>query len=165
MSETEEHVEPKKASGADTPSREQVAAFEKKIVALLKQRGVEVTPIVETRAKDMATWWWLAQHYEAVLRDSESGTSSAGAGQTGWKPHPSVDALAKTWERLRRAMKELEDMCGQESATPRGGLASRMKPIIEKTQGVLEDAIEFERKKRERAARKLKAQESKGESR
>ena len=58
-------------------------------------------------------------------------------------------------------MKELEDMCGQSSTRSQLGLASEMKPMIEKTRGVLEDAIEFERKKRERAARKRKAQEEK----
>lgn len=66
-----------------------------------------------------------------------------------------LDALAKARERYRKAMKELNEYDG--GVKKGGGLASEMLPILEEAEGILEDAIEFEARKKSNAKKRDKA--------
>jgi hypothetical protein len=153
-----------KTEGLDTDG------FRERVVAFLEERGVPTNhPTVEVRIADVTTWWRVVRDFEKTVQKDgvtlarkplPAGSGDKATPPADWKPHPAVEAMAKAWERLRRAVKELEDMCGQTVAPAPTDLGSEMKPLIEQTRGVLEDALEFERKKRERAARKRKALES-----
>lgn len=64
---------------------------------------------------------------------------------------PTLEALAKARERYRKVMKELMKEAGETETG--GGLASIMLPILEKAEGVFENVVEQERRKKA-AARK-----------
>ena len=70
--------------------------------------------------------------------------------------HPGLDALAKTRERYRKAMKEFLDRFEEAEGAPDGGLTEAVARVLKKGEGVLEDAMEFE-------ARKKSAQEAGGD--
>jgi hypothetical protein len=53
-----------------------------------------------------------------------------------------AESLAKARERLRKAMKELEDLCAKTGTPIDVGLADRVQPLLERTKGVLEDALQ-----------------------
>lgn len=55
--------------------------------------------------------------------------------------HPAVDALAKSQERLRKVMKELKEQQDAEAGSKPKGLPDIMVPILEKAEGVLENAL------------------------
>ena len=136
--------------------------FRERLVAFLEERGLKTNhPLVEIRIADVTTWWRLVLDLQtAIWTPGAAAPKAPPDGQkqppAGWKPDPAVDALAKAWERLRKAIGEIENMCGQTEQPARMGLGSEMKPLIEQTRGVLESALEFERKRRERAATKRK---------
>ena len=73
---------------------------------------------------------------EPILNKTESG---AGAGKM--TLHPAVDALAKSQERLRKVMKELKEKQDAEVENKPKGLPDIMVPILEKAEGVLENAL------------------------
>jgi hypothetical protein len=62
--------------------------------------------------------------------------------------HPGVDALAKTRERYRKAMKEFLDRFEGDAEKSGMGLADLVVPLFKKGEGVLEDTIEFEARKK-----------------
>ncbi len=61
---------------------------------------------------------------------------------------PVLDAVGKARERWRKAMKELEEYCAKAGTPIDRGLADIMKPILKKAEGVYEDAVEFEARKK-----------------
>jgi hypothetical protein len=54
------------------------------------------------------------------------------------------EALGKAQERLRKAVKELEEYYARTGSPIEIGLADLMKPVLKRAEGVLEDALEFE---------------------
>lgn len=56
--------------------------------------------------------------------------------------HPAVDALAKTQERQRKAMKELMERLDAAAGGEVQSLPKLMMPILKKAEGVLEHALE-----------------------
>ncbi len=57
-------------------------------------------------------------------------------------PNPLVaaEAVGKARERMRKAMKELEDFCDRAGKPIEEGLADTVKPIMKKTEGLAEKA-------------------------
>jgi len=76
---------------------------------------------------------------EGVLSD---GKTSAGRG------HPGLELWAKNQERYRKIMKELLERLNQGEGGSSDSLGELMAPILEKGEGVLEDAMEFEARKK-----------------
>lgn len=76
---------------------------------------------------------------EGVLPD---GKSSTGRG------HPGLELWAKNQERYRKIMKELLERLNHGEGESGGNLGELMAPILEKGEGVLEDAMEFEARKK-----------------
>lgn len=94
----------------------------------LAARGVAENPLLVLRVEDIALSWLLARRMEANLGPEENGqrprTSAAQA-----------DAIGKSRERLRKAIKELEEYCERAGTPIDTGLADRMKPVIQQVQG------------------------------
>ena len=95
---------------------------------LLKDRGVAENPLLVLRVDDIVVSWLLTRRMEASL----------GPGEDGQAPRTSAaqaDAIGKSRERLRKAIKELEEYCERAGTPIDTGLADLMKPVIQEIQG------------------------------
>ncbi len=111
---------------------------------MFEQFGVPDTPCRNLRMLDVVIAYVHARRLDALLADAQANAESEAKGP----PQLSLfDAAGKAHERMRKAMKELEDYCNKAGTPVDVGLADIMKPIIEKAEGVLEDALEFEARK------------------
>ncbi len=97
---------------------------------MLRQRQVNITPLVLIR-----TWIVVSSAVDAWHIDQADLETQDP------KHHALPEALGKAHERLRKAMKDLEDCCTKQGRPPVLGLADRMKPILLKTRGILEEAL------------------------
>lgn len=94
----------------------------------LEARGVAESPLLILRVDDIAVSWLLTRRMEAGLGPGDDGeTSRTSAAQ--------ADAIGKSRERLRKAIKELEEYCERAGTPIDTGLADRMKPVIHEVQG------------------------------
>jgi len=121
----------------------------------LARQGVEQTPFLLLRLDDVLTNYILTRRLERRL--IEETASSVAKTDDATPPQPaskkdteavSIEAVAKSRERLRKSLKELEESYDTPTGKPKQGLADYMKPIIEQAGGVLEDALQFEARKR-----------------
>jgi len=133
-----------------------VAGFETE----LESRDVEPAPFVVLRIHDVITQYRIARRIERqVFEDGVVGASAAAAENghaepNGKKPngrakassgvHPGVEILAKSWERVRKALHDLEAVCGTASAGRAMSLADLAAPLLEQGDGILEEAIAAE---------------------
>jgi len=120
---------------------------------LLAERGVPLTPLILLRLEDLTTAWLAARRIEAVLWDTGVFTETpTRRGHEAEASHAAVSALVehagKARERTRKAMKDLEEACEKLGTPIDQGLADQVKPLLEQSAGVLEDALAFEQRKR-----------------
>jgi len=95
---------------------------------LLNDRGVAENPLLVLRVDDIVVSWLLTRRMEAGLGPGDDGeVPRTGASQ--------ADAIGKSRERLRKAIKELEEYCERAGTPIDTGLADRMKPVIQEVQG------------------------------
>jgi hypothetical protein len=95
---------------------------------LLEDRGVAENPLLVLRVDDIVVSLLLTRRMEANLGPGEDGeTPRTSAAQ--------ADAIGKTRERLRKAIKELEEYCERAGTPIDTGLADLMKPVIQEIQG------------------------------
>ena len=110
--------------------------------------GVKETPLLALHAADLTATALLVGRMERELAGF-----AAGAGET-MPNHDTretdarlralialADAIGKTRERMRKAMKELEDYCTRAGTPIDAGIADIMKPIVKKADGVLEEIL------------------------
>ena len=114
-------------------------------------------PVVE----ELVTWRIVTLQAQGMIRKDKIFTVSGDEARQRFQTHPALEVMAKAYERYRKVMKELLERLGNDGEGPRRGLPSIMKPILEKTEDILADALECEAL--ERAARK-KRSESRGNS-
>ncbi len=128
--------------------------------ASFQRHGVEQTPMVLLRVEDVLVSWlvvrriedllWAEGVYEAPGEDAAKG-KGRGAGLAsvshGLVLLPAIECAGKARERMRKAVKELEEACEKMGTPIDRGLHDLMKPIVEGAEGVLEDAIAFEQGK------------------
>jgi len=150
-----------------------VAGFE----TLLESRSVAPSPFVVLRMHDVITQYRVARSIEravfaeGVVRDHapEGGAQNGadtGAAENGRKRnaaakqkadavvlHPSIEPLAKAWDRMRKALHDLEAVCGPETNGHVPSLADLATPLLKRADGVLEEAVaaEEDRKREMRA--------------
>lgn len=99
------------------------------IAKLLKARGVAENPLLALRVNEVAVTWLVSRRVEAGLAP-EDDTSAA--------PRTSpaqAEAIGKARERLRKAIRELEEYCERAGTPIDQGLADLMKPVIQQIQG------------------------------
>jgi len=130
-----------------------VAGWVDALEALLAERGVPLTPLILLRLEDLMTAWLAARRIEAILWETGVfADAPKRRGQDGDEPALTVTALVdhagKARERTRKAMKDLEEACEKLGAPIDQGLADTVKPLLEQSAGVLEDALAFEQRKR-----------------
>ncbi|MEA3364875.1 MAG: hypothetical protein U9Q79_04465, partial [Candidatus Hydrogenedentes bacterium] len=67
--------------------------------------------------------------------------------------HPMVEKATKARERVRKALQELEEACKTTAAAGgSGALAEEAAPLLRLGDGVLDDALAFEKRKQKRSA-------------
>lgn len=102
--------------------------FVRGVEALLRERGVVENPLLVLRIDDVVVSWLLTRRMESGLEPGDSGeaprTTSAQA-----------EAIGKSRERLRKAIKELEEYCERAGTPIDTGLADQLKPVIQQIQG------------------------------
>jgi len=141
---------------------ETVHQFVAALEAVFQRHGVEQTPMVLLRVEDVLVSWlvvrriedllWAEGVYEESTEDAPKPKSRAGAFASvsqGLILLPAIETAGKARERMRKAVKELEEACEKMGTPIDRGIHDIMKPIIEGAEGVLEDAIAFEEKKKE----------------
>lgn len=140
------------------PDEEQalVAQIARDMAETYERGGVEATPLHVLRVDGLASQVLAVRRIEALVANwapptadnGEKGASkSHGAGTSLVQL---VDALGKAWERVMKMAKEIEEGLGTSGPAKPLGLAERVRPLLKETEGALEDALEFERKKRRR---------------
>jgi len=146
-----------------------VAGFE----TLLESRSVEPSPFVVLRMHDVITQYRVARSIERavfsdgvvgeeVTEDKSTNGEQNGSNENGRKRsstpkhdlgsvvlHPGVEPLAKAWDRMRKALNELEGVCGKDAVDHVVSLADLATPILERADGVLEEAVAAESERRE----------------
>lgn len=105
--------------------------------ALFARNEVAVSPLLAMRVEDALV------AFLAVRRVSETAPED----HYGKPFYDYLEQLNKAIERRRKAVKELEDACERAGAPLEQGLAERLLPLIERAEGVLEDAHAFEQRK------------------
>ncbi len=116
---------------------------------LFQQAGIAPTSLLLLRVQDVVYSFLLVMELEAALRqplEPDDSKARDTTGRAAWLRE--VEAIGRARERLRKAMKELEDTCARMGRPVDGSLAERMLPLLEKTEGVIEDAIAFEQAKK-----------------
>ncbi|NIA13263.1 MAG: hypothetical protein GWP08_04225 [Nitrospiraceae bacterium] len=128
------------------------------IVDMFCRRGVEQTPIVLLRGDDVVASFLVVRRLERRLVRNDGDCDALEEKKPARNMELQlVEALGRARERLRKAMKELEDSCGKAGTPNEVCIQDQMKPILKKAEGILEDALEFEaRKQRRRAAKEKK---------
>lgn len=100
-----------------------------------------VLPLVE----EAVVWRVMVHRLERML-GQEGLIATRGSG--GVVMHPALEGYAKARERYRKVMKELFERLGGGKGITGLGLPDIAKPILKKGEGVLEDALEFEARKK-----------------
>lgn len=105
--------------------------------ALFASNKVTVSPLLAIRVEDALVAFLAVRRVLEAAPDEHQG-----------KPfHDYLEQLNKAIERRRKAVKELEDTCERAGAPREQGLAERLLPLIERAEGVIEDAHAFEQRK------------------
>lgn len=103
--------------------------FVTRVARQLRARGVADSPMLCLRIGDVAVTWILARRLEAALSPDPAAPSPAAATPA------QADAVGKNRERLRKAIKELEEFCERNGAPVETGLADIVRPMLRKVEG------------------------------
>lgn len=117
------HGEPWMTSQEHDLNRDLIRA----IAEFLAAAGVPETALVALRVNDVAATWLLVRRLETVLTPAQGEPA----------PCPTsaqADAIGKCRERLRRAIKELEECCARTGTPVRQGLVEHMHQTIQKVE-------------------------------
>lgn len=113
------------------------------VASLLRRHGVEQTPIILLRSDDVVASFLVVRRLERRLVGGEGGCADLEEK----KPAKDVqlqliEALGRARERLRKAMKELEETCGKVAVPSEVCIPDQMKPILKEAEGILEKCLE-----------------------
>jgi len=96
-------------------------------------RAVEPTPMMLLRISDVLVMHALVRRAEAKLGFDEDAANKGNA--------VAFDVVGKAYERLRKAMRELDDFYVREGKPGNAGIADAMRPLFKKADGVLKEAL------------------------
>ena len=113
--------------------RQIMRRFMAAIRRLFKVKGVRETPLLALRVIDVGIHCLLTRRLELVLMPCVKDTGEVTLDISG----PQADHIGKTRERLRKAIRELEDACARLGSPIDVGLADRLLPLVRETQDLL----------------------------
>ncbi len=107
----------------------------------LRSRGIQPSPSVAMRLEDVFVSYFIARRAEDPLRQVGllPDVDDKGRGVTN-----KLDASNKARDRLRKAIKDLEDACPDAAASTGADLAAVLKPLIKKADAVLAEVFDQE---------------------
>ena len=111
--------------------------FVKSMCVLFNGQGVQESPLLALRLADVAVHLLLARRQEMALTVAADGEGAAVPGITG----ALADQVSKGRERLRKAVRELEDACARLGKPLDTGLAEEMLPLVRKTRNILQNTV------------------------
>lgn len=114
--------------------RTHLRKFVKAVRGLLARCGVEESPLLALRVADVSVHLVLVRRQERALMPDGDGNRAAAPELTGTL----AEQIGKSRERLRRAVRELEDACARLGKPVEAGLAAEMLPLVRKTQDLLQ---------------------------
>ena len=112
----------------------------RKFIAALKRLfsgcGVEETPLLVLRVEDVAIHYLLVRRIEEGLAPASDNAEGAVSGCSG----ALADQIGKSRERLRKAIRELEDACARLGRPIDVGIADQLLPLVRQTGDLLHNA-------------------------
>ncbi|MCK5862236.1 MAG: hypothetical protein KAH38_07115 [Candidatus Hydrogenedentes bacterium] len=108
--------------------------FAASIRRLFKTKGVQETPLLALRVIDVGIHSLLARRLERVLEPSVKENGEVSLDISG----PQADHIGKIRERLRKAIRELEDACTRLGSPIDVGIADQLLPLVRETQQLLQ---------------------------
>ena len=123
-------------------------AFLEEMESMLETRGVAKTVPVALRVVEVLSATLTARALEQAVYTK--GVVQQEENDADPKLHPFLEAMAKAMERRRKALSELEDSCARVGKPIEAGLAETLRPLLKRADGVLEDALDYERRKKAR---------------
>jgi len=171
--------------GTDIEIEALVTTLEAAVRPCLAASGPALVPSIALRAEELVLAWLTARRMEDVLRAEgvcrmQDKTARRGHADTPQNArtnenepvfkevHPMVEKATKARERVRKALQELEEACKTNAAAGgSGALAEEAAPLLRLGDGILDDALAFEKRKQKRSAptaRPSRTRTSKGKS-
>ena len=144
------HIDPCGGCGHALPSVDVARRFAEAMLTLFEEAGVAPSPLIMLRVDDVLSSYLVARRLEEALWQADAEETETGRGRAA-SFAAAAEPLAKARERLRKAMKELEDLCTKAGTPIDAGLAAHVAPLLEKTRGVLEAALRREQENRRQA--------------
>lgn len=131
------------------PLREYEPLIAKEVIremkALRKRHRAQDSPLLVVRENAVLDASLGVRYFEELLaRRMASLVAPAGVDERNRGEQAPWEALGKAQERLRKAVKDLEEYYTKTGSPIDIGLADLMKPVLKRAEGVLEDALEFE---------------------
>jgi len=102
---------------------------------LFKARGIQDTPLIALRAIDVGIHCLLVRRLELVLTPTVKENGEITLDISG----AMADHIGKTRERLRKAIRELEDACARLGSPVDVGIADQLLPLVRETRDLLQN--------------------------
>jgi hypothetical protein len=135
------------AGAAEGPDRAFAERFVADMAAVFEAYGVPVTPLAVLRVEDVLACHRVVTRVEAALSEGDLFLAKESAQGVVYVAHPALEAAGKARERLRKAMRELEDACARAGAPINEGLAEKLAAMREDSDDIAGDALRFESKR------------------
>ncbi len=140
--------------GSDLEVEELASALESALGPLIAASGSALVPSVALRAEELVAAWLTARRMEDVLRAEGVCRMQEGDNQCFKEVHPMVEKATKARERVRKALQELEAACKATAASGgTGALGDEVSSLLRLGDGVLDDALAYEKRKSKRSGR------------
>jgi hypothetical protein len=117
--------------------RRMMRRFMAAIRRLFKAKGVQETPLLAIRVIDVGIHFLLARRLELGLTPTEKENGKVVLDVTG----AMADYIGKTRERLRKAVRELEDACSRLGTPVDVGIADELLPLVRATKDLLQNGL------------------------
>jgi len=126
--------------------RNSIRSYFREVFRGEERRDVKQMLLFLLRADDVVVNYVIVRRLEMEL-NARTGKLELGM----------IEAVGKARDRLRKAIKEFEDMVSAAGPPPALSFADLMKPILERADGVLEEAMAFEVRKKKRGKASVSA--------
>ncbi len=130
------------AEGMTAAEREFARGFMRDLSATVPETHTAL-PLLLIHAEDVVVSYCIVNRLErALLLEGPLPDRTPDAPKAP-AVHPALEAASKARERLRKAMKELEDALGQsEGGTAARGIADAVRPLLRQAEGLLDESLE-----------------------
>ena len=144
------------SSKPDPDAQAFLESLESALTPILAATGPALVPSLALRAEELVLAWLAARRMEDILRtEGVCRMQKDEKNQEVFKEvHPMVEKAMKARERVRKALLELEAACKATAASGgTGALGDEVSPLLRLGDGVLDDALAFEKRKSKRPSR------------